>query len=89
MVGFDIDHASKLVDLSTLETESLPLRNAGFILGAWHLKSGRAHVIARSMVLDRGGKLADKPPAWKRFRLGGDLQAPVTSPTTPKQSETL
>ena len=31
VVGFDIDHASKLVDLSTLETESLPLRNAAGI----------------------------------------------------------
>ena len=31
VVGFDIDHASKLVDLSTLETESLPLRNAAAI----------------------------------------------------------
>ena len=28
VVGFDIDHASKLLDLSTLEAESLPLRNA-------------------------------------------------------------
>ena len=26
VVGFDIDHASKRLDLSTLETESLPLR---------------------------------------------------------------
>ena len=25
-VGFDIDHASKRLDLSTLETEALPLR---------------------------------------------------------------
>ena len=31
VVGFDIDHASKLVDLSTLETESLPLLNAAAI----------------------------------------------------------
>lgn len=27
VVGFDIDHASRRLDLSTLETESLPLRN--------------------------------------------------------------
>jgi uncharacterized protein YuzE len=26
VVGFDIDHASKRLDLSTLETEALPLR---------------------------------------------------------------
>jgi len=26
VVGFDIDHASKRLDLSTLETESLPVR---------------------------------------------------------------
>lgn len=26
VVGFDIDHASKRFDLSTLETESLPVR---------------------------------------------------------------
>lgn len=26
VVGFDIDHASKRLDLATLETESLPLR---------------------------------------------------------------
>ena len=26
VVGFDIDHASKHLDLSTLETQSLPLR---------------------------------------------------------------
>ena len=26
VVGFDIDHASKHLDLATLETESLPLR---------------------------------------------------------------
>ena len=26
VVGFDIDHASKRLELSTLETESLPLR---------------------------------------------------------------
>ena len=26
VVGFDVDHASKRLDLSTLETESLPLR---------------------------------------------------------------
>ena len=31
VVGFDIDHASKLLDLSTLETESLPLRDAAGI----------------------------------------------------------
>jgi len=28
VVGIDIDHASKLLDLSTLEAESLPLRLA-------------------------------------------------------------
>ena len=27
VVGFDIDHASKRSDLSTLETEALPLRS--------------------------------------------------------------
>ncbi len=27
VVGFDIDHASKRLDLSTLETEALPLRS--------------------------------------------------------------
>ena len=27
VIGFDIDHASKLCDLSTLETEALPLRS--------------------------------------------------------------
>jgi len=27
VVGFDIDHASKRLDLSTLETQSLPLRS--------------------------------------------------------------
>lgn len=27
VVGFDIDHASKRVDLATLETEGLPLRS--------------------------------------------------------------
>ena len=26
IVGLDIDHASKLLDLSTLETESIPLK---------------------------------------------------------------
>ena len=26
IVGLDIDHASKLVDLTTLETESIPLK---------------------------------------------------------------
>ena len=26
VVGFDIDHASKRIDLSTLETEALPVR---------------------------------------------------------------
>ena len=26
VVGFDIDHASKRIDLSTLETEELPVR---------------------------------------------------------------
>ena len=31
VVGFDIDRASKLLDLSTLEAESLPLRNAAGI----------------------------------------------------------
>ena len=31
VVGFDIDHASKLLDLSTLEAESLPLRDAAGI----------------------------------------------------------
>ena len=31
MVGFDMGHASKLADLSTFETESLPLRNAAAI----------------------------------------------------------
>ena len=28
-VGFDIDHASQRFDLSTLETEALPLRSTG------------------------------------------------------------
>ena len=28
VVGFDIDHASRRLDLSTLETEALPLRRA-------------------------------------------------------------
>ena len=27
VVGFDIDHASRRLDLSTLETEALPLRS--------------------------------------------------------------
>ena len=27
VVGFDIDHASSRIDLSTLETEALPLRS--------------------------------------------------------------
>ncbi len=27
VVGFDIDHASRRIDLSTLETEALPLRS--------------------------------------------------------------
>ncbi|MDE0175379.1 MAG: DUF2283 domain-containing protein [Defluviicoccus sp.] len=27
VIGFDIDHASRRVDLSTLETEALPLRS--------------------------------------------------------------
>ena len=27
VVGFDIDHASKRLDLSTLETEALPVRD--------------------------------------------------------------
>ena len=31
VVGIDIDHASKLLDLSTLEAESLPLRAAAGI----------------------------------------------------------
>ncbi|MCY4368121.1 MAG: DUF2283 domain-containing protein [bacterium] len=31
VVGFDVDHASKILDLTTLETESLPLRNAAGI----------------------------------------------------------
>ena len=31
VVGFDIGHASKLLDLSTLEAESLPLCNAAGI----------------------------------------------------------
>lgn len=29
VVGFDIDHASQRFDLSTLETEALPLRSTG------------------------------------------------------------
>lgn len=33
VVGFDIDHASKLVDLSTLEAESLPLVGIGSRIG--------------------------------------------------------
>ena len=28
VIGFDIDHASERLDLSTLETEALPLRTA-------------------------------------------------------------
>ena len=28
VLGFDIDHASKRLDLSTLETEALPVRSA-------------------------------------------------------------
>ena len=28
VIGFDIDHASKCSDLSTLETEALPVRSA-------------------------------------------------------------
>ena len=28
VIGFDIDHASKRLDLSTLETEALPLHSA-------------------------------------------------------------
>ena len=28
VIGFDIDHASKRFDLSTLETEALPVRTA-------------------------------------------------------------
>ena len=31
VIGFDADHASKILDLTTLETESLPLRNAAGI----------------------------------------------------------
>ena len=31
VVGLDIDHASKLLDLSTLEAESLPVREAAGI----------------------------------------------------------
>ena len=33
VVGFDIDHASKHLDLSTLETDSLPLRSCRISLG--------------------------------------------------------
>ena len=28
VIGFDIDHASKRIDLSTLETEALPVHSA-------------------------------------------------------------
>ena len=31
VVGFDVDHESKILDLTTLEAESLPLRNAAGI----------------------------------------------------------
>lgn len=29
VIGFDIDHASRRIDLSTLETEALPVHSAG------------------------------------------------------------
>ena len=34
VVGFDIDHASQRLDLTTLETEALPLRSTGGLIGS-------------------------------------------------------
>jgi len=31
LVGIDIDNASKIIDLSKLETDSLPLKNLSFV----------------------------------------------------------
>ena len=96
VVGFDMGHASKLVDLSTFETESLPLRNAAAISNPYSNAAPSVpfeYLLAphRQLIHRAASCVAKAPPFRKSPTLGiprpGSSSAGVGSTTPGKDPD--